>query len=79
MRCVQELRGRFGKGVVVDVLRGTNMERLEQFGLAQAKCLNSVSMSQVQLKEVIELLAAGEYLEISDGQFPVVRFGGSLP
>lgn len=75
MRCVQELRGRFGKGVVVDVLRGTNMERLEQFGLAQAKCLNSVSMSQVQLKEVIELLAAGEYLEISDGQFPVVGFG----
>ena len=32
-------------------------------------------MSQVQLKEVIELLAAGEYLEISDGQFPVVGFG----
>lgn len=75
MRCVQELRGRFGKGVVVDVLRGTNMERLEQFGLAQAKCLNTVSMSQMQLKEVIELLAAGEYLEISEGKFPVVGFG----
>ena len=75
MRCVQELRGRFGKGVVVDVLRGANMDRLEQFGLAQAKCLNTVSMSQVQLKEVIELLAAGEYLEISEGKFPVVGFG----
>ena len=29
----------------------------------------------MQLKEVIELLAAGEYLEISEGKFPVVGFG----
>lgn len=75
MRCVQELRGRFGKGVVVDVLRGKASESVERFGLADAKTFNTVSMSQTQLKEVIELLAAGEYLEITEGKYPVVGFG----
>lgn len=75
MRCVKELRGRFGKGVVVDVLRGTNVEKLEQLGLTHAQCFNTVSVSQAQLKEVVELLAAGEYLEITEGQYPLVGYG----
>ena len=75
MRCVQELRGRFGKGVVVDVLRGANRERLEQFGLLNLKSFGTVNMAQAQLKEVIELLAAGQYLEITEGKFPLVGFG----
>ena len=54
MRCVKELPGRFGKGVVVDVLRGTNVEKLEQLGLTHAQCFNTVIMSQAQLKEVVE-------------------------
>lgn len=75
MRCVQELRGRFGKGVVADVLRGANPDRLAQFGLDKAKCFGSVDMPQNQLKEVIELLTAGGYLEITEGRFPLVGFG----
>lgn len=75
MRCVQELRGRFGKGVVVDVLRGANLDKLEQLGLERAACLGQVDMSAVQLKEVVELLAAGSYLEITEGKFPLVGFG----
>ena len=75
MRCVQELRGRIGKGVVVDVLRGANRERLEQFGLLNLKSFDTVNMAQAQLKEVIELLAAGQYLEITEGKFPLVGFG----
>ncbi len=75
MRCVQELRGQYGKGIVVDVLRGTGKGRLEQFGLDQAKTFNTVSLSQAQVKEVIELLAAGEYLSITEGKFPKVGFG----
>ncbi len=33
MRCVQALRGRFGKTTVVDVLRGADTESLRQWGL----------------------------------------------
>ncbi len=75
MRCVQELRGQYGKGVVVDVLRGTGKDRLAQFGLDQAKSLSTVALSQAQTKEVIELLAAGGYLSITEGKFPKVGFG----
>ena len=75
MRCVQELRGQYGKGVVVDVLRGTGKERLVQFGLDQARSLNTVALSQAQTKEIIELLAAGEYLSVTEGKFPKVGFG----
>lgn len=75
MRCVQELRGRFGKGVVVDVLRGANLDKLEQLGLDRAACLGQVDMPAAQLKEVVELLAAGSYLEITEGKFPLVGFG----
>lgn len=75
MRCVQELRGRFGKGMVVDVLRGTNPAKLAQFGLDRAACLGTVDMPAAQLKEVVELLAAGGYLEVTEGKFPVVGFG----
>lgn len=75
MRCVQELRGRFGKGMVVDVLRGTNPAKLAQFGLDRAACLGTVDMPAAQIKEVVELLAAGGYLEVTEGKFPVVGFG----
>ncbi len=75
MRCVQELRGQYGKGIVVDVLRGTGKERLAQFGLDQSRSLNTVALSQAQTKEIIELLAAGEYLSITEGKFPKVGFG----
>ncbi len=75
MRCVHELRGRFGKGVVCDVLRGANTERVASFGLSSCKTFGCVDASQALLKEVIELLAVGEYLVVSEGKFPLVGLG----
>ena len=75
MRCVQELRGQYGKGIVVDVLRGTGKDRLAQFGLDRSRTFNTVALSQAQTKEIIELLAAGEYLCVTEGKFPKVGFG----
>ena len=75
MRCVQELRGQYGKGIVVDVLRGTGKDRLAQFGLDRSRTFNTVALSQAQTKEIIELLAAGEYLRVTEGKFPKVGFG----
>ncbi len=95
MRCVQELRGRYGKGVVMAVLRGDSDERVERFGLAGAHCFGSLAdgapldpreegpeaprregtVPVARLREVIELLAASGYLDITEGRFPMVRFG----
>lgn len=75
MRCVQEMRGRFGKGVVVDVLRGSKAERIASLGLDRAMSFGTSHTSAAQLKEVIELLCAGGYLAITEGKYPLVGFG----
>lgn len=75
MRCVQEMRGRFGKGVVVDVLRGSKAERIASLGLDRATSFGTSHASAAQLKEVIELLCAGGYLAITEGKYPLVGFG----
>ena len=76
MRCVQELRGEFGKGMVADVLRGANTEKVRSFGLDSANAYGTLSQaSAAHLKEVIELLVAGLYLDVSEGRFPKVGFG----
>ena len=75
MRCVQELRGEFGKGTVVDLLRGTNKKKLEDMGLAGKKSFGAVSTPEPQLKEIVELLAAGGYLQFTEGRYPLLGFG----
>ena len=75
MRCVQELRGRFGKGLVVDVLRGADTENLRQWGLVNLPVYGTSEARRALLMEVVELLAADGYLAITEGKFPLVGFG----
>ena len=75
IRCVHELRGRFGKGMVADVLRGAKTEKLLEFGLDKARSYGAADASKEQVKEVVELLASQGYLEISEGRFPLVGLG----
>lgn len=75
MRCVHELRGRYGKGLVADVLRGSANEKVRQFGLDRARTYGILDVSAAEIKEIIELLVVGEYLEISEGRFPLVGLG----
>ena len=75
MRCVQELRGRFGKGMVVDVLRGSQNAKLLDMHLDEAASYNTVNAPASQVREVVELLAAGGYLAITEGSYPVVGLG----
>ncbi len=75
MRCVQELRGRYGKGVVVDVLRGANNDNIRRFDLDKCATYSTLDAPTSLLKEVIELLACGDYLLITEGRFPLVGFG----
>ena len=75
MRCVKELRGRFGKSMVADVVSGSKSAKLLEAHLDEAASYDSVDASASQVKEVIELLAAGGYLSISEGSYPVVGLG----
>ncbi len=75
MRCVHELRGRYGKGIVADVLRGSNNEKVRQFGLTNAKTYGILNEPAGTIKEIIELLVSDEYLEVSEGRYPLVGLG----
>ncbi|MFR1167611.1 MAG: RecQ family ATP-dependent DNA helicase, partial [Adlercreutzia equolifaciens] len=74
MRCVQALRGRFGKTTVVDVLRGADTESLRQWGLVNLPVYGTSEARRALLMEVVELLAADGYLAITEGKF-LVGFG----
>lgn len=75
MRCVKELRGRFGKGVVTDVLRGSQSAKVLEMRLNESTSYDTVDASMSQVKEIIELLAAGGYLSITEGTYPLVGLG----
>ena len=75
MRCVQALRGRFGKTTVVDVLRGADTENLRQWGLVNLPVYGTSEARRALLMEVVELLAADGYLAITEGKFQLVGFG----
>lgn len=91
LRCVHETRGRYGKGVVIDILRGTEAARshgwsdARNFGALaegapdpaarQEGAMRRTTAPVALLREVIELLATGGYLVISEGKYPVVGLG----
>ena len=91
LRCVHETRGRYGKGVVIDILRGTDAARSHGWGDArnfgalaegapdpaarQQGAVRRATAPIALLREVIELLATGGYLVISEGKYPVVGLG----
>ena len=75
MRCVHELRGRYGKGIVADVLTGSHSEKVRSFGLTGARTFGILDIPAAKVKEIIELLTAGGYLEISEGRYPLVGLG----
>ncbi len=76
MRCVQELRGRYGKAMVADVLHGSRNQKLLEFGLERSKGYGLLSdESSARLKEIIEILASEGYLDIDEGRFPLVGLG----
>lgn len=75
MRCVHEMRGRFGKSMVADILTGSKSAKIREYGLETARTYDVVEDSVATVKEIIELLTAGDYLEISEGRYPLVGLG----
>ena len=75
MRCVHEMRGRFGKSMVADILTGSKSAKIREYGLETARTYDIVDANTSTVKEIIELLAAGDYLEISEGRYPLVGLG----
>lgn len=75
MRCVHEMRGSFGKAVVVDVLRGARGVKLEEAGLYGLASYGTVKAPALQLRVLIELMIARGFLVSTEGNDPMVGYG----
>ena len=56
-------------------LTGSRQAKILEWGLDRSRTYGIVDDSTATVKEIIELLTAGEYLEISEGRYPLVGLG----
>lgn len=72
---VAELRGRFGKILIAQVIAGSNNQKTSRFGLNKKECFGSVTQfRQVELQEIIDaLLMTGLCQQEGDARRPVVN------
>jgi ATP-dependent DNA helicase RecQ len=66
---------RFGSALLVDVLRGSQKEQIKTLGLNTISTWSLMKeYRREELKEMVDFLAADGYLEVSDGEYPVLGF-----
>ena len=70
---VNELHNRFGKGVIAQVVTGSQSERMRQLQANELSSYDSLDdLSKQQTVSLIDYLCATGYLELRGSQYPVV-------
>lgn len=81
LRCVDQVNERFGRSVVIDMLRGAETERIRQFRLSDALsygALRHISRDDVSrlVDRLLELeLLTVENVETRTGVYPILKLG----
>ncbi len=74
INCVYELRGRFGKNIIIDTVLGAKTARLKEIGAADYKSYGVLSStSKGLLKRLMEQLILEGYLLV--GNYQVIKMG----
>lgn len=74
--CVHKYNGRFGARLIIDVLRGSESNRVSSFKLDRSEyhgVLSGISTSNLQY--ILDALVENEMLEITTGDYPMLRCG----
>ena len=76
LRCVAESGQRFGRGVIADVLRGSESQKLRQWGLKRLESYGALKGARrEQVDGWLRALEEQEYLLQLGGQYPTLRLG----
>lgn len=75
LSCVSRVSERFGSQMVIDVLRGSQNERVKKLKLDQLPTYNIMTESDREIKEMINALLAEEYLMRSNDEYPLLQLG----
>lgn len=74
LKMVQELHGRFGKGVVAQALTGSQNKRMQEIGASRLASFGSLKqLSKQRAASLIDYLLATKLLETAGAQYPVIQ------
>lgn len=80
INCVAETRGRYGKGVVLNTLRGANMARLRELGAMDYRSYGQLKdCTRDELDCLLAQLLDEGYLVQTDDQYAVLHMGNITP
>lgn len=72
--CVYRMRQQYGSSMVASVLKGSQQKRIYQLGFHELSTYGIMSdMKTEDIIEMINLLAAEDYLTVTTGKYPVVH------
>ena len=76
LRCVAETGQRFGAGLIAAVLCGGENEKIRRYRLERERTYGALAaLSQREIQDRIRFLVDEHILELTDGQYPVLRCG----
>ena len=73
--CVCRVNERFGIKMVMDILRGSRSERIQNLGLDQLSTYNIMSESEQELRQLIQALVEQDYLSVTNDEYPLLKLG----
>ncbi|PLT35041.1 DNA helicase RecQ [Bacillus sp. V5-8f] len=74
LSCIVRMGERFGKTLVSQVLAGSKNKKIEDFGFEKLTTYGIMrQQSAKSIADFIDFLTAREYIEMSSGQFPVLK------
>jgi ATP-dependent DNA helicase RecQ len=75
LSCVRRMRERYGVKMVLDVLRGSENERITRLGLDKLTTHGICNDTEKRLRNIVDQLVMREYLRFSDGEYPLLQLG----
>jgi len=77
LSCVARMKERYGKKILIDVLRGSKSEKVLRLGLDKLSTYGISKKTEKQLHEIINQLLLMGYLLKTDDEYPVLKLGDS--
>ncbi|MBU3146225.1 DNA helicase RecQ [Clostridium sp. CF012] len=72
--CIFRMKERFGTTLIAEVLRGSKNKKVLELGFDKLSTYGIIKQYTVkEIRDLINVLTAEDYLSLADGQFPVVH------
>lgn len=75
LSCIFRMNQAYGMGLIVDVLRGKEIARIQNLGFHKLSTYGIMSdYSDKEIKDIIALMVSENYLRVGGDQYPIIQF-----